>query len=185
MPATDGTWLNIVPFIIACTSALLGLNMLMLVEVFAFLAPIASQDVVKTIVRRIGHKILEHGQSAFDKNNSISSKCPTKDGLALGKDIISVLLRAWRNRPRKEFLSYGRDLSDDDIQKSNFWTQWLKKGDFTLDSSLQTKHLSLQSKLLRGVVVSHETRPANVRAKYRRVAVHVLRTQDFGYIRRQ
>jgi hypothetical protein len=65
---------------------------------FAFLAPIVvraiptvtraplplmqSQGIVKTIVRRIGRKILEHEQSAFDKNISIGSKCPIKDGPA-------------------------------------------------------------------------------------------------------
>ncbi|KAJ7800367.1 cytochrome P450 [Mycena olivaceomarginata] len=174
---------------------------------FAFLAPIVvraiptvtraplplmqSQGVVKTIVRRIGRKILEREQSAFDKNNSIGGKCPTKDGPAQGKDIISVLLRARRvgkavyeqlsdeqildnistftmvghettggslvfilwelarqpaiqNRLRKEVLSYGRDLSYDDIQKLEFLDAVVKEGLRLHPASPQTERLALQ-----------------------------------------
>ncbi|KAF8162463.1 cytochrome P450 [Mycena galopus ATCC 62051] len=65
---------------------------------FAFLAPIvvraipASQGVVKTIVRRIGRKILEREQPAFDQNNLTGSE-KSKDYPSQGKDIISILLR--------------------------------------------------------------------------------------------
>jgi hypothetical protein len=100
---------------------------------FAFLAPIVvraiptvtraplplmqSQGVVKTIVRRIGRKILEREQSAFDKNNSIGGKCPTKDGPAQGKDIISVLLRA-----RRVGKAVYEQLSDEQILDNVFTT---------------------------------------------------------------
>ncbi|KAJ6487726.1 cytochrome P450 [Mycena sanguinolenta] len=88
---------------------------------FAFLAPIVvravpavtkaplpliqSQGVVKTIVQRIGRKILEREQAAFGKNtNSISSKKP-ENCTSDGKDILSILLRGGQ---------YGK-LSDEQI----------------------------------------------------------------------
>ncbi|KAJ7806599.1 hypothetical protein B0H14DRAFT_2610354 [Mycena olivaceomarginata] len=93
------------------------------------------------ILRRFSsRKILEHGKSAFDKNNSIGSKCPTKDGPAQGKDIISVLLRArrqdmFRTGLERNFCRMGVTCLTMISKKSNFWTQWLKKGEFTLDSA--------------------------------------------------
>ncbi|KAF7351389.1 hypothetical protein MSAN_01570600 [Mycena sanguinolenta] len=76
---------------------------------FAFLAPIVvraipavakvplplmqSQGVVKTIVRRIGRKILEREQSAFNMNTSSTGSKKAEICPPQGKDIISILLR--------------------------------------------------------------------------------------------
>ncbi|KAJ7223677.1 cytochrome P450 [Mycena haematopus] len=76
---------------------------------FAFLAPIVvraipavakaplplmqSQGIVKTIVRRIGHKILKREQSVFDKSKCSTGSEKTEDCPSQGKDIIGILLR--------------------------------------------------------------------------------------------
>ncbi|KAJ7209899.1 cytochrome P450 [Mycena haematopus] len=120
-PAHDGTWFNIVPFVSACTLDIIGTVALshsfsaqsashddihsdaaqiraswtnhvdVGLKPFAFLAP--SQGIVKTIVRRIGHKILKREQSVFDKSKCSTGSEKTEDCPSQGKDIIGILLR--------------------------------------------------------------------------------------------
>ncbi|KAJ7822640.1 hypothetical protein B0H14DRAFT_2598420 [Mycena olivaceomarginata] len=159
---------------------------------FVFLAPIVvraiptvtraplplmqSQGIVKKIVRRIGRKILEREQSAFEKNNSIG-KCPTKDGPTQGKDIISVLLRARRvgkavyeQLSDEQISTFTSVLSESDTPtfekeillqheqasegSSVVWERpvWSKKGEFALDSVLEIK--IILATLVRSIVFS-------------------------------
>ncbi|KAJ7741927.1 cytochrome P450 [Mycena maculata] len=230
----DGTTLNIVQYISACTLDIIGTVALShnfsaqsahpdgdaaLISVswanhvntglkpLAFLAPIVvraipavakaplplmqSQGVVKTIVRRIGYRILERDNAAGKTNLVGQEDGPQKPR----QDIIGVLLRARRlgngaleklsdeqildnistftmvghettagsltftlwelarqpaiqDRLRAEVLSYGRDLSYDDIQKLEFLDAVVKEGLRLHPASPQTERLALHDDVI-------------------------------------
>ncbi|KAJ7813618.1 hypothetical protein B0H14DRAFT_2604757 [Mycena olivaceomarginata] len=100
---------------------------------FAFLAPIViraiptvtraplplmqSQGVVKTIATRL----------TDGEDMAVAASGSNQAARMLGHTNY-VIYPASRNRPRKKFPSYGRDLSDDDIQKIEFLDAVVKEG---------------------------------------------------------
>ncbi|KAJ7468090.1 cytochrome P450 [Mycena latifolia] len=156
-----------------------------------------TQGVVKTIVRRLGTKILEREQfvTAAAKSNGDSRRDQQEiPQTSRGKDILSVLLRTRRlgkadqaltdgqildnistftmvghettagsldftlwelarhpaiqDRLRAEILSYGRDLSYDDIQKLEFLDAVVKEGLRLHPASPQTERLALEDDVI-------------------------------------
>ncbi|KAJ7449144.1 cytochrome P450 [Mycena galericulata] len=157
------------------------------------LPPMQSQGVIKTIVRRIGRKILERDNAVSGKNSLEGSE--DRPQISRHKDIVSILLRAQRlgknprerlsdeqildnistfimvghettagslnftlwelarqpaiqDRLRAEVLSYGRDLSYDDIQKLEFLDAVVKEGLRLHPASPQTERLALQDDVI-------------------------------------